>query len=157
MFNPVTYSMEYYSLAAYGMSRFCFASHQACSGGLGPCSSVIECHVGLALRQEQFSMVHHFTLLQMTYVSVITETLCRCRLILLALSCPCVLVDSAAQPSRRNHGLSQTLPRRAQPYLATLNPCNPRLLNHAMPMIRTQDHKVQSPFSRHPVSLVFNG
>ncbi|KAK8620661.1 hypothetical protein V6N13_067130 [Hibiscus sabdariffa] len=94
MFNPVTYSMEYYSLEAYVMSRFCFASHQACSGGLGPCSSVIESPVGLALRQEEFSMVHLFTLLQMTYVSVITKTLCRYRLILLALFCPCALVSS---------------------------------------------------------------
>ncbi|KAK8549452.1 hypothetical protein V6N13_027205 [Hibiscus sabdariffa] len=94
MFNPVTYSMESSSLAVYVMSRFCFASHQACSGGLGPCSSVVESPVGLALRQEEFPMVHLFTLLHMTYVSMITETLCRCRLILLALSCPCALVSS---------------------------------------------------------------
>ncbi|KAK8501589.1 hypothetical protein V6N12_057920 [Hibiscus sabdariffa] len=92
MFNPVTYSMESSSLAVYVMSRSLMRKRSI--GGLGPCSSVVESPVGLALRQEEFPMVHLFTLLHMTYVSMITETLCRCRLILLALSCPCALVSS---------------------------------------------------------------
>ncbi|KAK8651604.1 hypothetical protein V6N13_141201 [Hibiscus sabdariffa] len=69
-------------------------SHKACNGELGPCSSIVESPVGLTLRCEEFSMTHLFAFLQMTYVSVITETSCRCRLVLLALSCPCALVSS---------------------------------------------------------------
>ncbi|KAK8501585.1 hypothetical protein V6N12_057916 [Hibiscus sabdariffa] len=92
MFNPVTYLMESSSLAVYVMSRSLMQERSI--GGLGPCSSVVESPVGLALRQEEFPMVHFFTLLHMTYVYMITETLCRCRLILLALSCPCALVSS---------------------------------------------------------------
>ncbi|KAK8994478.1 hypothetical protein V6N11_045566 [Hibiscus sabdariffa] len=74
--------------------RFCFASHQACSGGLDPYSSVVKSHVGLALGPEEFSMAPLFAFLQMTYVSVTAETSCKCRLVLLALSCPCALAGS---------------------------------------------------------------
>ncbi|KAK8509429.1 hypothetical protein V6N13_061934 [Hibiscus sabdariffa] len=74
--------------------RFCFASHQACSGRLGPCSSFVKSHVGLTLRHGEFSMAQLFAFLQKTYVSVTTETSCRCRLVLLDLSCPCALVSS---------------------------------------------------------------
>ncbi|KAK8624038.1 hypothetical protein V6N13_065396 [Hibiscus sabdariffa] len=74
--------------------RFCFASHQTCSGGLDPFSSIVESHVGMALGREEFSMAPLFAFLQMTYVSVTAETSCKCRLVLLALSCPCALVST---------------------------------------------------------------